>query len=141
MSINREIWRKASRLSEPRVAGAFAAGLVVGVMPWGRLRDDFNERQAQRRSMAPLVAEASRSPVTFPQVVVAHPAHLHKLVYWDVTVQSSSSSFVEGRPAWPVVWTNFERIPADQRWAPVKVVARVEAVKDDVVWLEYLGRP
>lgn len=141
MSINREIWRKASRLSEPRVVGAFAAGVLAAVLPWSRLRADFDERRAERASLAPLLAQASRAPVTFPEVVVSHPAHLHKLVYWDVTVQSSTSSYAAGRPAWPVFWTNPERVSRELNWNPAKVVARVEAVRDDAVWLEYLGKP
>ena len=151
MWINREIWRRASpssrrrlafaRRQAPVAAGAALLGAFLVTVPWTEAYAHLRERRDQRAALAPLLAEASAAPLTFPEVVVSHPAHLHKVVCWEVTVQSSTSSYAEGRVAWPVVWTNPERVSRDLQWQPAKVVARVEAVRDDVVWLEYLGRP
>ena len=150
MWINREIWRRASpsnrrrlafaRRQAPVAAAAAVFGAFAVTVPWNEAYAHLRERSAERAALAPLLDEASRKPLTFPEVVVSHPAHLHKLVNWEVTVQSSSS-YVDGRVAWPVFWTNPERVRRDLQWHPVKVLARVEAVKDDAVWLEYLGRP
>ena len=143
MWINRETWRKASRSSKryaPVAAGAALFGAFAVSVPWNEAFAHLRERQDQRAALAPLLAEASLKPVTFPEVVVAHPAYLHKLVYWDVTVQSSTSSFAAGRPAWPIVWTNPERLP-EGLYHQTSVVARIDNVLNDVVYLEYVGRP
>jgi hypothetical protein len=97
-------------------------------------------RWERRAALAPLLAEAKAAHLTFPEVVVAHPAHAGKLVYWDVTVQSSTSSYAAGRPAWPVVWTNYGAVDGEDVRED-KVLARIAAVKDDVVYLDFLGRP
>jgi len=110
-------------------------------VPWGGAIEHMRERSQERAALAPLLAEAKLSALTFPQVVVAHPAHLGKAVYWEVTVQSSTSSYAEGRPAWPIAWTNPERVQSELLWHPTAVLARVAAVRDDVVYLDYLGRP
>ena len=156
MSISREIWRKASRLSDPRLllsrlpgrAKALAAGplLVVAVLmcaraPWADAFVQIRARGAAREALAPLLREAKRESLTFPQVVVAHPAHLGKVVYWEVTVQSRDSSYAAGRPSWPTLWTNPERVQSELMWYPTAVLARVAAVKGEVVYLDYLGRP
>ncbi len=151
MSISREIWRRASRsnrrallrvwLLAPVALGAAVFVLACTQVPWASAFQGFQQRREESGALAPLVVEARRESLTFAQVVVAHPAHLHKLVLWDVTVQSSTSSFAEGRASRPVVWTNPERVSQDLMWYQTRVVARVEAVKDDTVWLEYLGKP
>jgi hypothetical protein len=120
-----------------------AAGAALSLAsraPWGEVLAGLRERRDQRAALAPIVAEAERAHLTFPEVVVAHPAHAGKAVYWDVVVQSSTSSFAGGRPAWPVVWTNPDRVAAEQI-RDDKVLARVAGVKDEVVYLDYLGRP
>lgn len=151
MSISREIWRRASPsnrrlalrawLLAPVALGAAVFVLACTQIPWASAFQGYQERRDERTALSPLLAEAERAALTFPEVVVSNPAHLHKLVYWDVTVQSSTSSFAEGRPSRPVVWTNPDRVSRDLMWYQTKVVARVEAVKDDTVWLEYLGKP
>jgi len=77
--------------------------LMGAQIPWAGAYEGFKERRAERAAMAPLLAEAQREALSFPQVVVAHPAHMGKVVLWDV--------------------------------------ARVAAVRDDAVYLDYLGRP
>ena len=151
MSISREIWRRASPSNKRRFLGAkrlaplalgaglFGAFLVT--VPWGEAFANMQNRRFERSQLEPLRAEAARDALTFPQVVASHPAHLHKLVLWEVTVQSSTNSFAEGRVSWPIVWTNQERVSHDLLWHPTTVVARVEGVRDDVVYLEYLGKP
>ena len=109
-------------------------------LPWPEVMAGLKERRAQRAALAPMIAQASKDALSFPEVVVAHPAHAGKLVYWDVTVQSSTSSFAAGRPAWPVAWTNPDRVAAESVRED-RVLARVAAVKDGVVLLDYLGRP
>jgi hypothetical protein len=156
MSINPAIWRKASRLSDPRLllsrlsgsAKALVAGPLLAVAflmcaraPWADAFVQIRARSAEREALAPLLREAKRESLTFPQVVVAHPAHLGKVVYWEVTVQSRDSSYAEGRPAWPIAWTNPDRAQSELMWYPTAVLARVAAVRDDVVYLDYLGRP
>ncbi len=105
----------------------------------------YRERKAEREFLASSLTEARRERLTFPQVVVAHPAHLGKPVYWDVTVTSATSSdavgYAEGRPAWRVLWTNPDRVWAERLSSHERVLARVAVVKDDVVSLTYLGRP
>ncbi len=155
MSINPAIWRKVSR-SNRRLSRIFltvaaasvvlcAAGSVL--VPFltseylsGALRG-FRERRAERDALAPVLVEAKRAGLTFPQVVVSHPAHAGKAVYWDITVASSTSSYAEGRPAWAIVWTNPERVRAELNFTHERVLARVAAVRDDSVLLDYLGRP
>jgi hypothetical protein len=156
MSINPAIWRKASRLSSPRLlrrvlrrnARMLAVGPAVVVfllmgsqVPWAGAFEGFKERRAERAALAPILAEALRERLTFPQVVVAHPAHLGKVVYWDVTVQSSTSSYAEGRVNRSILWTNPERVQRELQWFETPVLARVAAVRDDAVYLDYLGRP
>ena len=152
MSISREIWRKASPSNRrlvasalrrfPVAAGAALFGAFFVTVPWTEAYAHLRERSDERAALAPFLAEARAKPVTFPEVVVSHPAYLHKLVYWDVTVQSSTSSYAAGRPAWPVVWTNPERLPKDAPlWQQTALLARVENVRDDVVFLEYVGKP
>ncbi|MBI4061815.1 MAG: hypothetical protein HY403_10320 [Elusimicrobia bacterium] len=128
-------------MSDPRVAGALAAAAAAAAMPWGSIRDGYRERRAEREFLAPIFAEARRDRLTFPQVVVTYPAYAGKPVYWDVTVASSSTSYAEGRPAWPIVWTNPDRVKARLSSSQERVLARVAAVRDDVVYLDYLGRP
>ena len=143
MSISREIWRKASRLSKryaPVAAGAALFGAFAVTVPWNQALAHLRERSDERAALAPYLAEAKLKSLTYPEVVVSHPAYLHKLVYWDVTVQSSTSSFAAGRPAWPVVWTNPERLP-EGMYHQVSVVARIDNVLNDAVYLEYLGKP
>lgn len=151
MSISREIWRRASpsnrrrlvrakRLA-PLAAGAGLFGAFLVSVPWGAAFAHMQDRSAERAALAPLLAEAERADLTFPQVVAANPAHLNKLVYWEVTVQSSTSSYASGRLNWPVVWTNPGRVSRDQLWSPTYVLARVAAVRDDAVVLDYLGKP
>jgi hypothetical protein len=156
MSINPVIWRKASRLSSPRllrrvlrryekallIGPALAVFLLMGSqVPWASAYRGFGERRAERASLAPLLAEALRERLTFPQVVVAHPAHLGRVVYWEVTVQSSTSSYAEGRVNRPILWTNPERVARELQWYETPVLARVAAVREDAVYLDYLGRP
>ena len=140
MSINPAIWRKASRWSK-RVALAVLVAAGAASVPWARLAAGYQERRAQRTALAPLIADAEREHLTFPQVVVAHPAHANKTVYWLVTVQSSTSSYAHGRPSWPILWTNPERVQAEHMYQPERVLARVAAVKDEAIYLEYIGRP
>lgn len=156
MSTNRGTWRKASRLSNPRLlwriasfpAKAFAVSLALWLallgawrLPWAETAANFRERRAEREALSPILADARRSNLTYPQVVVAHPAHLGKAVYWDVTVVSTSTSYAEGRPGWSVVWSNPERAAAELLHNHGRVVARVAAVDRDGVYLDYLGRP
>ncbi len=150
MSISREIWRRASPSNRRRFAVAkrlapvavFAAvfGAFAVTVPWSQTLAHLRERSDERAALAPFLAEAKLKPLTYPEIVVSHPAYLHKLVYWEVTVQSSTSSYASGRPAWPVVWTNPERLPRDL-YQPATVVARVDNVLNDAVYLEYVGRP
>ncbi len=155
MSINPAIWRKASRLSSPRllwrvlprpakaalVGPAFIVFLLAGAqIPWATAFQGFQQRRAERASLAPLFEEAERLDLTFPQVVVAHPAYVGKPVYWAVQ-SGSTSARIEEHPAWLVVWTNPERVNDDQVYGTTKVLARVAAVNGDAVYLDYLGRP
>ncbi|MCR4296134.1 MAG: hypothetical protein NUW21_11420, partial [Elusimicrobia bacterium] len=88
------------------------------------------------------LAASGGEGLTFPQVIVAHPAHLGKAVYWDVTVVSTTTSYAEGRPGWSVVW-NDPRRAVDEivQYNHARVLARVAAVDRDAVYLDYLGRP
>ena len=155
MSINPAIWQKASRLSDPRllwrvtpytakvavVTTAFCLALMMGAqLPWAQTFQNYQQRHAQRVALAPILAEARHSDLTFPQVVVSHPAFVNKTVYWDVTV-TSATSYAEGRPAWPIIWTNPERVNAEYIHQHQRVLARVTAVREDTVYLEFLGRP
>jgi hypothetical protein len=140
MSINPETWRKASRLSDPRVVAAVVLAAAAAATPWGHLRASYLERRAERDALAPILAEAERLNLTFPQVVVSHPAHVGKPVYWAVQVVSTSSTRVDEHPAWQVLWTNPERVRRDSIYGD-RVLARVAAVRDDAVYLDYLGRP
>ena len=155
MSTNHGIWRKASRLSEPRLlwrvlplpakacvlVSMGSLLLLLGArLPWAQAAQHFHERQAERAGLAPLVAEAERLNLTFPEVVVSYPAHLGKPVYWPVSVISTSTTRVQEHPAWLIVWTNPERVHDDQVYS-TKVLARVAAVRGDAVYLDYLGRP
>lgn len=156
MSINPETWRKALRLSDLRLlrrvlsrrAKALIAGplIVLAVLmgaqvPWADTFASFRQRSSERSALAPLLVVAKRDHLTFPQVVASHPAHLGKVVYWEVTVQNSTSSYAEGRISWPIVWTNPDRAQSELMWYPTPVLARVAAVSNDMVWLDYLGRP
>ena len=110
--------------------------------PWASALAHLRERSDERAALASLLADAKRENLTFPQVVVAYPAHLNKTIYWNVTVQSSSSSFAEGNPSCPIVWTNPDRVrSAELRVYSTPVLARIAGVRDDVVYLDYLGRP
>jgi len=155
MSINPAIWPKASRWSKPRllwralpfsvkafaVSAAFWLALLAAAwLPWAKTARDFRERRAERESLAPLRAEAERLRLTFPQIVVVHPAYVGKPVYWAVQVISTSSTRVDEHPAWRVIWTNPERVQ-DERIYRDKVLARVAAVDGEAVYLDYLGRP
>lgn len=155
MSINPAIWRKASRLSSPRlfwrvlprpakaalVGPVFVVFLLMGAqIPWATAFQGFQQRRAERANLAPLLAEAERLSLTFPQVVVAHPAYIGKPVYWAVQVISTSNTRIEEHPAWQVIWTNPERVHDEQIYS-TKVLARVAAVNGDAVYLDYLGRP
>lgn len=156
MSINPGIWRKASRLSEPRLlwralplpAKAFVlstAGwlllLTAARLPWAEAAGHYRQRRVEREALAPLLADARRDSLTFPQVVVSHPAYYNKTVYWNVSV-TSATSYAEGRPYWTILWTNPERVEAEHlSYQDERVLARVAAVKEDVVYLEFLGRP
>ncbi|MBI3288010.1 MAG: hypothetical protein HYZ74_00660 [Elusimicrobia bacterium] len=121
---------------------ASAAIALLWAVPWARLNHDFHERRDERRSMASLLGEANRLALTFPQVVVSHPAYAGKPVYW-VVAPSSAASYAEGRPSWPVLWTNPDRFTAEMPGSSFhnRVLARVAAVKDDTVYLEYVGMP
>lgn len=151
MSISREIWRRASpsnkrlflraRAALPAAIGVSFVALCLTQVPWASALDHMRERSGERAALAPLLADARRENLTFPQVVVAHPAHLNKVVYWDVTVQSSTSSYADGRPSYPVIWTNPERVSRELLWYQTPVLARVQNVYRDVVYLEYLGKP
>ncbi|UPT73549.1 MAG: hypothetical protein M0D55_17045 [Elusimicrobiota bacterium] len=151
MSISREIWRRASpsnrrrfaaaRRFAPLALGAGLFGAFLVTVPWGDALANMENRRAERAQLAPLLAEARTESLTFPQVVVSNPAHLNKVVYWDVTVQSSTASYADGRQSWPIVWTNPGRVSSELSWHQTAVLARVASVRDDVVWLEYLGRP
>jgi hypothetical protein len=145
--INREIWRKALRSSKLRALGAvLAAAALAAVIPWRRIGADFLERRAQREAIAASLAEARAANISFPQVVVGHPDYLGKAVYWDVTTTSMTvtyaAGYTAGRPGWPIVWRNPQKVRAEIEWVnQTKVLARVMGVRDDVVYLEYLGRP
>lgn len=151
MSISREIWRRASQsnrrallrvwLLAPVALGSVVFVLACTQVPWASAFQGYQQRRSERAALSPLLVEAEKNALTFPQVVASNPAHLHKLVSWTVTVQSSTSSYAEGRVSWPIAWTNPERVSRDLMWHPAKVLARVEAIKDDTVWLEYLGEP
>ena len=155
MSINPGILRKASRLSDPRLLwriapfparafvvslGCWLVVLAASQLPWGAMEGNFRLRRAERAALAPVLADARRSNLTFPQVVAAHPAHLGKAVYWDVTVVSTHTSYAEGRPGWSVVWSDPRRA-SDEIQSHARVLARVAAVDRDGVYLDYLGRP
>lgn len=148
MSTNPETWRKALRLSDRRLLARFALLVASGVavllaaisLPWTDIAQAFHERQDERAALAVVLAEAKRLDLTFPQVVVSHPAHVGKPVYWDVSVLSSSASWVEGHPAWPIIWTNPDRVKAERIWKD-RVLARVAVVMDEAVYLEFVGRP
>lgn len=157
MSTNRGTWRKASRSSDPRLlrrnapfaAKAFAVSLLLWLallgawrLPWAATAANFRERRAERAALRPILSDARREGLTFPQVVVAFPAHLGKTVYWDVTVVSTSTSYAEGRPAWRVVWNDPQRA-ADEivEHNHARVLGRVAAVDRDAVYLDFLGRP
>jgi hypothetical protein len=141
MSINPAIWRKALRLSSPLVLGSVLTAAAAVATLWGRLRDGYQERKAERSFLAAHLAEARRDQLTFPQVVVSYPAYHDKTVYWNVRV-SSVASFAEGRPGWPILWTNPERVETLlMPYQDAHVLARVAAVREDTVYLEFLGRP
>lgn len=154
MSTNRGTWRKASRLSDLRpnarfLARVFGVSLLLGLallgawrLPWAATAANYRERRAERAALKPILADARREGLTFPQVVVTYPAHLGKTVYWDVTVVSTTTSYAEGRPAWSVVW-NDPRRAADEivQHNHARVLARVAAVDRGAVYLDYLGRP
>lgn len=148
MSTNPETWRKALRLSDRRLLARFALLAVSGVavllaaasLPWADIAQAFCERHDERAALAAVLAEAKRLHLSFPQVVVSHPAHAGKPVYWDVSVISSTASWVEDHPAWPIIWTNPDRVKAERIWKD-RVLARVAAVSDEVVYLEFVGRP
>lgn len=151
MSISREIWRRASpsnkrlflraKRTVPLALGGAAFVAFLFTFPWVEAWGNMQMRRSERAQLEPLRAEAARDALTFPQIVASHPAHLHKLVVWEVTVQSSTSSYAEGRVSWPIIWSNPDRVSQDLLWHPTTVVARVEGVRDDVVILEYLGKP
>ncbi len=151
MSISREIWRRASPSNKrrllrakrafPLAAGAALFGAYLVSVPWGQAYANMRARSDERSRLAPLVAEAERENLTFPQVVVSYPAHHNKLVYWNVTSPSSTTSYASGRPAWGVVWADPELVARDLPWQGGRVVARVVGVRGDFVALDYLGRP
>lgn len=157
MSTSRGTWRKASRSSDPRLlwrrapfpAKAFAVSLALWLallgarrLPWAETAANYRERRAERAALSPILADARREGLTFPQVVVAHPAHLGKTVYWDVTVVSTTTSYAEGRPGWRVVWNDPQRAADDiVQSGHARVLAKVAAVDRDAVYLDYLGRP
>lgn len=95
--------------------------------------------------MSAALSEAKSLDLTFPQVVVAHPSYAGKPVYWEITAISSSVSYADGRPGWPIVWTNPESLR--DSWdtvgynAHARLLARVAAVNDGAVYLDYVGRP
>ncbi|MDP3541904.1 MAG: hypothetical protein Q8T11_05485 [Elusimicrobiota bacterium] len=143
MSEPRLLWRLT-----PFPARAFAVSLLLWLallggwrLPWAETAGNFRERRTERAVLSPILAEARREGLTFPQVVVAHPAHLGKPVYWDVTVVSTTTSYAEGRPGWSVVWIDPERAAVDFLHGHGRVLAKVAAVDRDAVYLDYLGRP
>ena len=141
MSINPAIWRKASRWSRPAAFAVLVAACIAAV-PWARLREDFKIRRVERDALASAFAEAQRENLTFAQVVVAHPAYMGKSVYWEVTPGGDiGSGYVEGRPNRCVQWTNRTLADPEMNGARQRVLARVAGVKDNLVYLEYLGRP
>lgn len=130
MSTNPETWRKALRLSDPRLlwrvasfptrvfvisSAVWAVLLVAASLPWADTAQALRERASERAELAPVFAEAKRLDLTFPQVIVSHPA-------------------------WPIIWTNPDRVKAERIWKD-RVLARVAAVMDDAVYLEFVGRP
>lgn len=151
MSISREIWRRASPSNKrlflrakrlaPLAAGAGLLGAFLVSVPWAGAFAHMRGRSFERSQLAPLLAEAEREALTFPQVVVSYPAHHNKLVYWEVTVQSSTSSYASGRISWPIVWSNQAQVYGELSSYPTYVLARVVGVRDDVVALDYLGKP
>ena len=151
MSISLEIWRRASpsnrRLvrrvlrSVPAALGVVALLAFASQVPWAGAIAQLQARNNERSALAPLLADAKREGLTFAQVVVAHPAHLNKPVYWNVTVQSSTASYVDGRQSWSVVWTNPDRAEAELPRYQTWILARVAGVREEVVYLDYLGRP
>jgi len=142
LSEPRLLWRVAPLWAKAFVVTTgFWLVLLTGIrLPWAEAAQNFRQRRAERASLASLLSDARRDALTFPQVVVSHPAFFNKTVYWNVTV-TSSTSYAEGRPAWPIVWTNPERVRSEPVYATDRVLARVAGVKEDAVYLDYLGRP
>lgn len=119
--------------------------LAEASLPWTGIIEHYRERSVEKETLTSVLAEAKRLDLTFPQVAVAHPACAGKPVYWEITAISSSISYAAGRPAWPIVWTNPESLRGS--WstmgtnARTRLLARVAAVNDGAVYLDYVGNP
>jgi len=59
-------------------------------------------RRSERRANASLLAEARRLNLDYEKVLADPKAYVGKPVAWCISTTAANSSFVAGRPAWPV---------------------------------------
>ncbi|MFA6002707.1 MAG: hypothetical protein WC881_01420 [Elusimicrobiota bacterium] len=146
-----------AHVSKPHHAGlqAFLLGVLVGVflavMPWGHLArflgsraGKVQERHQERIGMEPRIQEASSLNLTYEQISAQPLAYGGKYVLWCVDHPSAGTSFLEGRPAQPLVWSNDEQLPINSVTSGgrcTRVLALVEGTGPAGVQLRFIGLP
>lgn len=143
--------------AEPRLRialGAFGLGVVFGCgfLPRFYLLDamasvvaNFQARRGEDLAVHRYVDQAKLDALTYEQVLAEPASSVGKTVVWCVDHSyGSESSFADGRPSRPLLWTDRGSVPRNSPTSGgrcTRVAARVEGVKPGGVLLAFLGLP